>query len=245
MPPSIDITTGGSATFVAKSLAGPNGSTPPSPAAIQTTNYPVYMANLAIPQWVISPIKIDPKASSIVFDWLQKRVKDIYASASPDLKTVMDSVSSYTVAASAFGGATLGSVVTINPFFGGVSDRRLDTVTGGNCGTGTAKTFTRTFLHESRHAYQYKLYTTAGNNSDNDYLPKTVPVGPVDIVIDSTDERTVCNQEAQLTELRRFKGDNVFDAWEADPNNPTDATIGWSSRAWEMDAWVFAWTNAH
>ena len=53
LPPSIEITSGGFVTFVAKSLAGPategaNGRKPDD-AEMKTTNYPVRGNNLAIP----------------------------------------------------------------------------------------------------------------------------------------------------------------------------------------------------
>ena len=64
---------------------------------------------------------------------------------------------------------------------------RADSVTLTNCGMSVMKFFTGLFLHEARHAYQYKLITTAGNNSDADGLPKSVAVSPVDIIVDSID----------------------------------------------------------
>jgi hypothetical protein len=110
---SVNITAGGSVTFVAKSLAGPRiqGNSvqafpygaPPSDATIQTTNYPVWGPNLTIQQWITSsPVKIDPLARGQVFDWFQTRARDAVAKANAvfppnGLTVVLYSVSSYTI----------------------------------------------------------------------------------------------------------------------------------------------------
>ena len=67
LPASVNITTGGTTTFVAQSLAGPSvtgpGGAKPGNAVIQTTNYPLWQAKeLPVVQWIISGAQIDPHA---------------------------------------------------------------------------------------------------------------------------------------------------------------------------------------
>jgi hypothetical protein len=65
LPASVDLPAGGTATFVAKSLAGPqDSSTPPDSAYLKTTNYPVHGGtSLEIPQWIISGSRLDRNPS--------------------------------------------------------------------------------------------------------------------------------------------------------------------------------------
>ena len=244
LPPSVSITSGGTATFVAKSLAGPkSANAKPDAATIQTTNYPVKGNNLDIPQWIISPTPIDPKAAGPVYDWVQKRAKDIDDNGNTDVKAVRDAIVSYSIAAESdprVAGHTQGGVVSIDPYRNGSPISRLDSIFSGNCGTVALKDFTAVFLHEARHAYQYKLINTPGNNADSDTLPKSVSIAPTDILVDSTTPRTVCDQFAGTTHTRVYKGDSIPDAFNVDATAPNNPNVGWASYAWEMDSWVFS-----
>ncbi len=114
LPPSVSITAGGTATLVAKSLAGPategRDGTPPLPAVITTTNYPLWHeATLPVPQW-ITTIRIDPRAAAGTPSWLQAILNDDYnhASASdPDLFAVLSTVSGYSINGGLRGGGKL------------------------------------------------------------------------------------------------------------------------------------------
>ena len=239
LPASVSIASGGTVTFVANSLAGPKfegaAGAKPDDAMIQTTNYPVYGgSSLAIRQWIISGTQIDAKATCQVFDWVQTRTRDIFASATGDVSVVLSAISSYTVAVErddAAGHTSPGGVVSISPYF---MDSRLDSKSLGNYGFAhTQKFFTAIFLHEARHAYQLQI-STPSNDNDGDRLVRTVTVAPTNVIVDSLDARTVCNQSTSTTEQRSYKGDSNPDAWES-PD--------WASRAWEMDAWKF--TSVH
>src|SRR5262249_26258309 len=113
LPPYVNITTNGTATVVAKSLAGPKtdpnigAPVPPSPAIIVTTDYPLCRgARLAVEQWIISGNgtyiigQIDPHAdpNQPIYDWVQWRARDIFESAQGGIATVLGSIQSYSIA---------------------------------------------------------------------------------------------------------------------------------------------------
>ncbi len=242
LPSSVSIASGGTATFVAKSLAGPKvegaAGARPTDAQIKTTNYPVYGGNdLAIPQWIISGTQIDPHASGQVYDWFQARAKDIFSSATGDVATVLAAVSTYTVAALPTGGVTnwqraAQSPIVLNPYF---SVSRTDTTFPDTifCGNTYTKWFTQTLLHEARHAYQASQAAIPGNDKDGDFLVVSIAIAPTTIFLDTTTPRAVCNVTSGgpgTTLSLAYHGDNVFDQ----PNQPD-----YASYAWEMDAYVF------
>jgi hypothetical protein len=233
---SVNISSGGTVTFVAKSLAGPKvDGTKPDPALIKTTNYPVYGAsNVAIPQWIISTTPIDPRAQGAIYDWVQSRVRDIFASATGNFATVLSAVSTYTIAAGNFGGQTpinraAQSPIVINPY---LTSMRIDGDGGNYCGTTRKNFFTNVVLHEARHAYQGAQSFLSGNDQDGDSLVKTVGVPPTDILVDSTTVRNVCNDTTTGSiESRSYHGDSVVDQWLA-----PDFVL----YALQMDALLFA-----
>ena len=110
---SVTISSGGTATFLARSLAGPTaeGPTgqPPPPAIVTTTNYPLYLGNpLTVQQWIITEI-IDPladltvpdnedPAGATVYNWLQARIHDMFTAArlgDQNLSSVLGTVLGY------------------------------------------------------------------------------------------------------------------------------------------------------
>jgi hypothetical protein len=247
------ITAGGTTTFVVRSLAGPKAEgllgQKPDDAKIKTVEYPVFGgSSLPIPQWVISNLgppynnQIDPRSDGPVYDWVQARTRDIFSAAAAiqpplanDVAQVLSAVSTYTISAMAALGKTLPqraaqSPVVINPYF---LDHRLDTIRNLNCQlAGSSKFFTDTFLHEARHAYQFAQAAIPGNDGDSDWLANIISVPPTGIAVDTTDPRTVCDQDQGRLNQHSFLGPLVLD--------PHD----WVVQAWEMDAHTFASIHA-
>jgi len=247
LPPVITLS-GGMATFVAKSLAGPkgpfgvNGGSKPDRAMITVTNYPINGSSLPIKQWVITGT-IDPKSSGQVYDWVQARAKDIFSVSTGGLATVLSKVSSYSIASMPYAGATpvshaTTSQIVLNPY---VQQARRDTFALSECGTVLVHHFRQTLIHEARHAYQNYLSTVVGNDKDQDFLVESIPIvaDPLGLTaevtfIDSTDMRLVCNTDTGATEMRNYKGDSTKD----EPYSPD-----WADRALEMDAYAYAENN--
>jgi hypothetical protein len=133
-PPYVTISSGGVATLVAKSIAGPKtegvGGAAPDAAFIKTTNYPTYIegggASLEVPQWITST-KTDPFLSGPVYDWFYYRIRDIITNARGtrdlDLQVVLATILNYNLSGTVGGGSTLGtpgadtSVVSFVPYF--------------------------------------------------------------------------------------------------------------------------------
>jgi hypothetical protein len=261
LPPSVNITAGGSATFVAKSMAGPRiegnavqlppFGVPPLDATIQTTNYPVWRgANLTIPQWITSgPVRIDPLSRGQVYDWLQARARDAVAKAAAvlppnGLAVVLWAVNGYIVSPIQDAGWTPLShsatgQITINPYY---NVFRTDTLANARCGFTWIKGFQGIFFHEARHAYQM-AQATPGNDPDQDYLVDTITVPANDSVppgnyfLDTGDPRFVCNKDAVLI------GNGI--QWQ--PQQAVfagglipDAFVPLVGYAVEMDAYAFA-----
>lgn len=239
---SVEITSGGSVTFVAKSLAGPKaeGSSGEAPdaAQIKTTNYPVRGNHLPIPQWIISATPLDSRSSGPVYDWVQARVRDAFNAATGDVQIVLSAISSYTMSAGDYSGKTFlqhghqQSRITINPYS---SAQRTDSAPPGStlCGQGFTKSFTDTLLHEARHAYQGSQ-TAAGNDGDLDWLVKSIGVAPIGIFIDTTAFRNVCDDS------QGFPGIVLSVAYHGDSIPDTYSAPDFVSYATEMDAVVFA-----
>ena len=250
LPPFVDITTGGTVTFVAKSLAGPktegaNGA-PPDPALLKVVNYPSYKAapSLSVPQWVITATPVDPRATDPqhTYDWFRSRMQDIFAratTAAGDLATVVQLVTSYTLDGTLDAGAVargnLGGQqfqVIFNPFS---ARYRLDSAGDADCGLGApAHDLTDTLYHEARHGYQASL-ATADNDEDSDRLVNTIRIAPSNIFIDTTDPRTVCDEFGHKTSQMKFNGPNSPDAF-----GDITGSIKGVGFAIEMDAWMFA-----
>lgn len=244
LPSTVDISSGGTATFVAKSLIGPKSEgaagAPPDPAFIKTTNYPVYQAsNLRINQWIVSNARIDTHSSGQVYDWVQSMTRDVFAYATGDTATVLGAVSTYTIQAGPWGGLAnwvraAQSPIVINPYF--LDDRLNNAQSVPVCGNASSKGLTNTLIHEARHAYQASRAASSGNDQDGDFLVKVMPISPTDIVVDTTVLRSVCDEVNKVISQRSYRGDTVFDQ----PGTPDFA-----SYAWEMDAWKFASLHDH
>jgi hypothetical protein len=258
LPASVNITSGGTATFVARSLAGPQVDAsqgqglgkPPVDAMIKSTNYPVDGGtSLAVKQWIISTPTLDPLADATVYDWFQQRILGIFSAASGDLKTVLKTISGYSLNGSIADGAwgqTLGSwgasqsPVQFNAFFGLL---RLDSPEAqGNCGVpAPAHSLTNGLYHEARHAYQHMLtgltFNNKSNDEDNDFLVNNIPIAPTDIIFDSTDARDICNEYTNKVQSFKFNGPNNKDAYGELTPIPGVIGVSW---ALEMDAWKFA-----
>lgn len=243
---SISITAGGTATFLARSEAGPktegqNGSKP-GDAKIKTADYPVDGgASLTVPQWIISGTQFDPKASDYqdTYDWFQHRMKGIYNSSSGDLRTILDKVSGYTLdGGMSDAGKTIGSwgaqtlTVKFNPYS---TLFRLDFAQTGFCGLPDyPHSLTYIYYHEARHAYQNSLDSQT-NDEDQDYLVNNISIAPSNIFIDTTDSRTVCDEMKNVTQQLAFKGKNNPDAY-----GDVDNSVPGVGFAIEMDAHTFA-----
>ena len=261
LPSSVSITTDGSVTFVAKSLAGPRteGSAvllppfgePPLNATIQTTNYPVWhAANLTIPQWITSgPVRIDPLSRGQVYDWFQTRARDAVAKATAvlppnGLAVVMWAVDGYTVSPIQDAGWTPlshsgMSQITINPYY---NVFRTDTLADARCGFTWIRGFQGIFFHEARHAYQM-AQATPGNDPDQDYLVDiiTVPandsVPPGNYFLDTDNPRFVCNKDAfPIGNGAQWQPQQAVFAGGLIP----DAFVPLVGYALEMDAYAFA-----
>ena len=246
LPASVTITSGGAVTFVAKSLAGPKGfgasGSKPDPALIKTTNYPMYSGtDLSAQQWIISGQQIDPHASGQVYDWFQARARDIFSSATGDVRTILSAVSSYTIAALNAQGQTnwtnpptAQSSIVLNPYY---SMKRTDTVAPNAtqlCGQTITKSFTDTLFHEARHAYQASQAAIANNDQDGDFLVRSMAVAPTTVVLDTTNPRTVCNDTSGYpgtTLSVAYHGDGTADSYGA-PDN--------AGYAFEMDSQMFS-----
>ena len=255
LPPFVDITAGGTATFVARSLASPSvegglAGAPPTDARIKTINYPVYQAaNLPVPQWIQpegpGPVYAnpDPLAFGPVYYWVQARVKDLFDAVnkppvSPDLATVLATVNSYTTKAIETAGSTpvnhaAHSPITINPFY---TQLRLNTSAYTACGFVTQKAFAGVIFHEARHAYQLAQASLPGNDVDQDYLVNVISIAADDSVppknyfVDTVAARSTCNAAGDLVVPGVYHGDNVFDALSNPP---------YASYALEMDTYAF------
>jgi hypothetical protein len=247
LPSSVTISAGGTVQFVASSIAGPVNPTigPPSApnsALLKTVDFPVRGgSSLSIPQWVDNgqiDVHSDPTAS--VPDWVEAKVRDIYANAPAggDLESVLNSVSNYKTDYLTFtpeGGVNvvvaamaLGGVVTINPFSASL---RVVSPYPFICGHYGSNSFSYVYIHEARHAYQYKLALPVANNTDRDRLVKNIPIAPSDVFLDTGTVRFVCDEFGNVTYSRSYKGDNVADAQGA-PD--------YASYALEEDAHAFA-----
>jgi hypothetical protein len=243
LPSSVNITSGGTVTLVARSLAGPktegqNGQKPDD-AKVKTTNYSLYGgSDLALPQWVISNTQIDPRAAdpSTTYDWFQTRARDVFNAATGDVRTVLNAVSTYALVASTTSGVACQthwvrgpqSPVVCVPYY---TQLRLDSATNTICGNARAKFLTGSIYHEGRHAYQASLAALPGNDSDGDFLVNNIPIAPNSVFLDTATVRNVCNAAANLIVAIAYHGDTVFDQ----PGTPDFASF-----AWEMDAYQFA-----
>ena len=198
-------------------IIAPPSATRPLPALIKPVGYSIFggLANIQVPQWITSGQIIDPHAMldpttgiPTVYDWVQARTADIFNNVVPDsdLQTVLDEVSGYNIEyiSDAYGETMQHhggpGDVTINPYD---IDMRLDrAIAPTDCAFTASKLFTETLIHEARHAYQGFVAISA-YDQDMDYLLNTPLVvesslsptssgSMIDVLIDSTETRTVC-----------------------------------------------------
>jgi hypothetical protein len=245
MLPSSAQFTAGEARFTAKSLAPPNGDQPPAPARITIRgDYEVRGGPLSVEQWVTSG-QIDPRWRDGTYDWVEARARDLLGEGDP----VFDSIIAYEQAVlpddnrDAENLATPGqptSIIRIDPH---ENSMRIDGVALQVCSFLYRKNFTSTMLHEGRHGYQWwLLYQPLGtddnqdgfysNSDDQDGLVDVVPLAPSDYLLDTADDRTVC--DIDITKTRQtlsYQGDLVFDR----PKEPH--FVSW---AHEMDAFDYS-----
>ena len=251
LPSSVEITSGGTTTFIAKSLADPiDTSTPPDPARIITTNFDVYNAAgyLSVEQWTNDLGKVHTDMSSgIVYDWFETRTKDIFDDATGDLDTVLSKMDYYDQDLTGdYRGMIIDwdhdatTAVHFNPHW---EETRLDTDSGGYCVQATLHAHTNTVIHEARHCYQDYLSSvdlgqdddlpgaTPNNDDDQDWLVQTVPIYPNNRILDNDGWRGKCYGNDQ------FSGDATYDTyWQGGTRSVEDNVI-------ERDAAHFADQN--
>jgi hypothetical protein len=216
--PAFAVLFSGTATFLARSLANPVGSSRPNPALIKTQYYSVYGGNsLSIPQWVYLG-QIDPKANGQVYAWVQARTRDIFQNATGDLATVLSKIRSYSISGTISGGGQTQALhvyqsdITINPYF---MQMRVNTDGGVKCGATRSHYFKSVLAHEARHAYQDYLSAQPGNDTDGDFLVNVVLIPPYYTILDTTSSRYGCDPSPPLGRILRetYQGDSVPDAW--------------------------------
>jgi len=259
LPSSAAVSSGGVATLVAKSLAGPKVSgvdgLPPDDAQIMATNHPVCGGQaLAVPQWISSnsegdPGEIDPRAMGSVYLWFQAWTNDLFnsaADASGDLNTVLSKISTYTLDPTQANQATtfeIWGALQSTVAFNALSNILRTNGDGGSvCAQSRTGFLANTLYHEARHAYQgYLTNSPAGNDADQDWLVNSIPIAPTTIFLDSTDARNVCDEGPIGGYIHGgwvFLGPTVKD-WPLEPP-PGEPGLGYVSWALEMDAFMFA-----
>jgi len=242
LPTYLDLSSDGTGTFLARSLAGPKteGSlgTKPDIGRIKTTNYSVYGAShVLVPQWIVPSTPIHPLGAG-AFGWVQKMVKDLYAAhANDNVGIVLGKVSSYKAERVSGGwgqtpivpGASQ-SEITVNPF---QKQMRLNSSVADICSHTSHRQLFNTFLHEARHAYQLSS-GGGGNDADLDILTASpLAIAPTSIIHDTTTARLVCTSGTH--QLKSFLGPNIFDP-RGDNNSGVIAAI-------QDDATEFAQNN--
>lgn len=211
LPSSVEITSSGITTFIAKSLADPiDTSTPPDPARIITTNYDVSNASgyLSVEQWTNDLGTVHTGMSSgIVYDWFETRTKDIFDNATGDLATVLSKMDYYDQNLTGdYRGQVIDwdhdalTAIHFNPHW---EETRLDTDSGGYCVQTTLHAHTNTVIHEARHCYQDYLSSVnlgqsdddnnnperPDNDDDQDWLVETIPISPSYFILDNSGVR--------------------------------------------------------
>jgi len=225
LPSSVEITSGGTTTFIAKSLADPiDYHTRPDPARIITTNYDVFNPSgyLSVEQWTNDLGEFHDKCSGWAYDWFETRTKDIFDNATGDLATVLSKMSGYVQCGHDHGGSvnlthSATSLACLNPHWVAM---RLDTDGGGQCVHTRLHYHTNSVIHEARHCYQDYLTTEnleqpddipwkPDNDDDQDWLVDYVPIWPNYFIIDSNGVRSKCEG------YDMFSGDDTLDDYKS------------------------------
>lgn len=249
---SIPAGSGGTATFLVRSLVGPRVYEPvnnrtPLPSLLRSPGFRhTAGVDLEVPQWRCS---VDPplptKATGCVPDWMQHRVMDLMNNPlSPaDLAAIsaVESFASEDLGIGTYGTTSIShtaiSPIVLNPFDS--PEMRLD----GNpslpprCGQSYwSRILTITFFHEARPSYQSSVASQLEKDGDKDYLViEPYLHAPNEATVDSTETRTVCDTSelypaSQIKSNWVYRGDQYPDSMEG-PD--------WVLWALEMDAYAF------
>ena len=270
IPASVSITTGGTAAFLARSLAGPlvegAGGLPPTNAVISSTHsppvpadFPLYQgATLSIPQWISGGLFVPNRSAQTntpLFDWFQAQAAAIFATnpgLAGDVANVLNSVSTYTTDGSITSGGftpliyTAQTQIQINPY---LTVLRMNWGDPADLACGNVRTaaFNAIFLHEARHAYQNTVVSNSGQNTENDvdrdHLSRgAASIPPASIFQDSTVVRLVCNDTTSPYSIqnRGYQGDDSFDYLNAPVSPFLFPSLGYARFALEMDGYTFA-----
>lgn len=238
LPASVTISSGGTTTFVAKSIAGAQEpwTTPPDDAEIETTNYSVYNpgARLKIPQWV------DNNSNNRV-DWCEQWTDAFlssFQSAGGELELVADTVSgigadTYTVCWGSTDWDT--NVVHFNPAAEDEEDG------GHKMRTNTANYMKGTVLHESRHAFvswdtNRGVGEDHGAGPDNDDDPGGGDYLPEVTYHHTEADNGIRDHANPEHEKYNWWGDDTNDYVNAPPEDPRKDKV---DDAHEDDAWDF------
>lgn len=191
LPALVKITAGGTTTFVAKSLAGPDEEKKgvqrkPNDAEITSGNYPFYgtPSHLTIEQWIDRERPHFPVAEEGVPDWFEYRTKDFFdAHVGGNVGTVLSKIASYRIdwvtlnqsPASGLASTDRGrkGTVTFNPY---IDERiRLNSEGGTSYCVPKGKNHFNVILHEARHCYQGFIAgaNDLANTNDDDNKPET------------------------------------------------------------------------
>lgn len=250
---SIQIIKGGVGESIARSLAESQNGAPPDKAILEVTSHPPYDPEpLTILQW-IQRDNLDPGRSregKFNFDWFEARVRDLYEAAAGDLATISAAAMEYEQS-DVFTGDSLREAET-DHFPGGTSLVRINPLAPGfrvekgeqafTCNIQYTTGLVGAVYHEWRHAYQWSLVHQdigiddggpgASNSDDGDQLVDVVPVAPSQYLLDTREERPVCNIDTNppARESQTQNGDSIFDT-NKDPD--------WTRYVVEMDAYEF------
>jgi len=176
LPTNVSVTSGGTATFVARSLAdpinyGPNQSgDPPPPAKLRCVNFPTESPGyLNVPQWTddLGRVHGEYFCTPPAYDWFETRTLNMFSTTNPDIVGVLWWVDGYDLQGAADEKGRSWTVcgqefssISFNPHW---VETRLDIPDDDyyhTCGEAMGPDHTQTVLHEGRHCYQ--AYLTSG-----------------------------------------------------------------------------------
>ncbi|MDY7091797.1 MAG: carboxypeptidase regulatory-like domain-containing protein [Acidobacteriota bacterium] len=253
LPAAVQITAGGTATFLARSQVNHQSGRAPTSALLTVPDMPLYGGQeLEVEQWVDTG-PVDPRSQGAVYDWLEHRLRDLFVDFSSNLAVnpALETISHYEVDEnlSAVGQTQLThtptSVVVFNPL-AATNMRVPGTQSLSRCSDEAREDLAVTLIHEARHSYHDYLTTLdlaapddfdgrPNNDDDQDWLVEVVPAGlcPCDFLVDTSLPRNGCDYEAGngaglVVEDLTFLGDAIVD-------DQIEAFY-----VWEMDAVQFS-----